>query len=114
MGARWSIKSFMPRRHEDTISSHKDTKTQSHQFRLGALVPSWRLVFKTWCLGAFVALSQPGCMSVGSLVKELAHDPATVSVQVMTPYGSLKFVRTNPSTNQSVVVDPTGIITIKP
>lgn len=93
MGARWSTKPIMPRRHEDS---------------------NLKLKIKTLCLGAFVALSQPGCMSVGSLVKELAHDPATVSVQVMTPYGSLKFVRTNPSTNQSVVVDPTGVITIKP
>lgn len=55
-----------------------------------------------------------GCTNLNGLVTALKDDPATVSASVMTPYGSLKFVRTNPhGTNQTVTVSPDGTVVIK-
>ena len=50
---------------------------------------------------------------MNSLVKSLAKDPATVSLQLTTVYGNLKLVRTNPGTNESVSVSPDGTVTVR-
>lgn len=57
-----------------------------------------------------------GCSStnITQLVKSLGNDPATVTVTVIGPYGTVRFVRTNPGTNQTVNIDPGGAISIKP
>jgi hypothetical protein len=58
-----------------------------------------------------------GCTGAGSsmtsLVKQLKGDPATVSVNLTTIYGTLKFVRTNPGTNTETAVTPDGTVTVK-
>lgn len=74
-----------------------------------------RFTHKKLLLAALTLLPASGCMSVPNLARELAKDPATVSITVNTIYGTLRFVRTVALTNQSVTVDPiTGVITIKP
>jgi hypothetical protein len=56
-----------------------------------------------------------GCSStnITALVGALKDDPATVSVNVSSVYGTLRFIRTNPRTNETVTVSPDGTVTIK-
>lgn len=54
-----------------------------------------------------------GCISKG-LVSDLSKDNATVSANVNTIYGTVKIIRSNPQTNQSVTIAPDGTVTIKP
>jgi hypothetical protein len=53
-----------------------------------------------------------GCVSANfkDLANTLKDDPATVSVQLNTVYGTFKFVRTNPGTN-TATVSPDGTVT---
>jgi hypothetical protein len=57
----------------------------------------------------------PGCMThnLTTFTKALAGDPATVMVDLRSVYGTLRFVRTNPGTNQSAVVSPDGTVTVR-
>ncbi len=58
------------------------------------------------------AIACAGCVNVGKLTKDLSRDNATVSASVSTVYGTMKIVRSNPTTNQTVTVSPDGTITI--
>lgn len=68
-----------------------------------------------WCAGALTLCWLCGCSTVGmaKLIRELKDDPATVSVSITHPYGNVRFVRTNPMTNQTVTVTPDGNVTVK-
>jgi hypothetical protein len=66
------------------------------------------LTFLTLC-----CLCGSGCAGMGTLVKQLKGDAATVSVSLTTIYGNLKFVRTNPGTNTETTVTPDGTVTVK-
>jgi hypothetical protein len=49
-----------------------------------------------------------------SLVQQLKNDHATVSVSIVTIYGTLRFVRANPEgTNTETSVSPDGTVTVK-
>lgn len=69
-------------------------------------------------LAGAAAVLLSGCVSQRNLValaRELSRDPATVGVQVMTPYGSMRFVRTNPLTNSPPYsVNPDGAVKVGP
>lgn len=55
-----------------------------------------------------------GCISAGKLARELAKDPATVSLRLSTPWGALDFVRLNPGTNTpAYTVARDGTVTVK-
>jgi hypothetical protein len=56
-----------------------------------------------------------GCSStnITKLVGALKNDPATVCVNVSSVYGTVRFTRTNPRTNETVTVSPDGTIVIK-
>ena len=56
-----------------------------------------------------------GCSStnIAKLTKELAKDPAIVSVQVRSVYGTVNFVRVGTTTN-GVVVSPDGTVKVNP
>lgn len=54
-----------------------------------------------------------GCMSSGKLVRELARDNASVSVDVMTPYGSARLRRANPPPGGSATITPDGTLTVQ-
>lgn len=53
-----------------------------------------------------------GCTGMSKLAKELAKDPATVSIDVQTLYGSMTFRRSNASSNHSSTVSGDGSITV--
>jgi len=55
-----------------------------------------------------------GCSStnISRLASELAKDDATVIVNVGTVYGTMKVIRTNPRTNQTVTISPDGTVAI--
>lgn len=61
---------------------------------------------------AVIAMAFTGCTSTGKVIKALQNDKATVSLNVVHPYGQIKLVRTNPGTNQTVIVSPDGTVTI--
>jgi hypothetical protein len=65
---------------------------------------------------AAIAYLCAGCVSTASfnrLARELAKDPATVTVRVATPYGSLSFTRINAGTNTLPHrVAPDGTVTV--
>lgn len=50
---------------------------------------------------------------MGTLVKQLKNDPATVSISLTTIYGNLRFIRTNPGTNTETSVNPDGTVVVK-
>lgn len=56
-----------------------------------------------------------GCTMTGTarLVRALSKDPATVSIVIPSPYGTVRFTRAMPLTNQVVIVSPDGTFTIK-
>src|SRR3990167_9060108 len=55
-----------------------------------------------------------GCVSFNAdMVRELAKDPATAAVTIQTPYGYLRWVRSNPTAGTSVTIDPAGVFTIR-
>jgi hypothetical protein len=57
----------------------------------------------------------PGCMSMPAMVRELGKDPATLSMNVNTIYGTVRIIRIGThATNQVVTIDPSGTITIHP
>ena len=76
----------------------------------GMLLPILAL---TMLVAAIFILTGCSISPSADVIRELAKDPATASVTVMTPYGSLRWVRTNPPPGQSVTVDPNGVITVK-
>lgn len=60
-------------------------------------------------------LSTTGCISSSAkLVRELKGDPAVVSGSVSSVYGTVKFVRVGPQTNNAVSVAPDGTVTLTP
>ena len=68
-------------------------------------------------LSLALLLLMTGCASplkdASALVKELAKDQATAYVRVPTPYGTILFIRANPSTNSSSYsIDPEGKVVI--
>lgn len=66
----------------------------------------WSLLFGIWSLSS-------GCSGMGTLVKQLKNDPATVSISLTTIYGNLRFIRTNPGTNTETSVNPDGTVVVK-
>ena len=66
-------------------------------------------------LGLSLIPLMPGCSTtnITELVKSLSKDPATVSVSVQSVYGTMKFVRTAPLSNQVVTVGSDGTVTVK-
>lgn len=62
----------------------------------------------------FVLLGLSGCSTtnISKLVQAAAKDDATVVVKIGSVYGTVNFVRTNPKTNQTVVVSPDGTVSI--
>lgn len=58
-----------------------------------------------------------GCRSpskdMAKLVDALAKDPATASINVVSTFGTIKIVRTNPGTNTETTVTPDGTVTVK-
>lgn len=66
-------------------------------------------------LAALAVLPLTGCISNSAkLVRELKGDPAVVSGSVSSVYGTVKFVRVGPQTNNAVSVAPDGTVTITP
>ncbi len=64
-------------------------------------------------LSPFLCLSLCGCSAtnISRLSRELAKDPAIVSVQVRSVYGTVNFVRVGTTTN-GVTVSPDGTVTV--
>lgn len=62
---------------------------------------------------AAVAIAACGCSTtnITKLTKELAKDPAIVSVRVGSVYGTLNFVRVGVTTN-GVTVSPDGTVSV--
>lgn len=57
-----------------------------------------------------------GCMAsrLDKVVAALGKDSATVHIRVMTPYGSMEFTRTAPTTNTAAhTIAPDGTISVK-
>jgi hypothetical protein len=50
---------------------------------------------------------------MAKLVDALAKDPATASINVVSTFGTIKIVRTNPGTNTETTVTPDGTVTVK-
>lgn len=66
-------------------------------------------------LASLAILPATGCISNGAkLVRELKGDPAIVSGSVSSVYGTVKFVRVGPQTNNAVSVAPDGTVTVTP
>jgi len=55
-----------------------------------------------------------GCSTtnLADVMQQAAKDDATVVVNVSTIYGTGRFIRTNPRTNQTATVSPDGTVTI--
>lgn len=54
-----------------------------------------------------------GCTSPSADVfKNLADDHAAIQMTVVTPWGTQKITRVNPTTNQSVTISSDGVMTI--
>lgn len=64
-------------------------------------------------LAVLVTLPLTGCMSFTGLVKQLAKDPAVVSLKVRTLYGSGELVRAGSNTN-SVQITEEGEVVVNP
>lgn len=60
-----------------------------------------------------IVFCNTGCMSAKSIARELGKDNATVTLDVTTIYGNIRAVRTNPTTNHSVTIQPNGNISIE-
>lgn len=73
---------------------------------------AWWIIMAS--IGATTAFILCGCRAVdpAALVKALANDPATATLTFPTPYGLVKYNRSNPGTNSSVTIHPDGSITI--
>ena len=55
-----------------------------------------------------------GCVTFdAAMVRALATDPATAAVSIQSPYGYLRWMRSNPGAGTSVTIDPAGVFTIK-
>ena len=52
-----------------------------------------------------------GCNGLTSLAKQLKNDPAVVKMDIVTLYGTGKFIRIGNNTN-SIVVDPDNTVHI--
>jgi hypothetical protein len=65
-----------------------------------------------WLLFLLLGLSGCSTTNISKLAQSLAKDDATVVVKVGSVYGTGFFVRTNPRTNQTVVVSPDGTVSI--
>jgi uncharacterized lipoprotein YmbA len=65
-------------------------------------------------LALLSALAFTGCSStnITKLAQQLKDDPATVSVTVSSIYGTVRFVRTNTRTNQTLTVSPDGTVSV--
>ncbi len=63
---------------------------------------------------AAVLLLAAGCTStdITELMKATSESDATVVVNVSSVYGTAKFIRTNPRTNQTATISPDGTVTI--
>lgn len=65
---------------------------------------------------AAVLVLTSGCLAsrLDKVVAALGKDPATVHIRVMTPYGSVEFTRTAPTTNSAPhTISPDGTISVK-
>lgn len=62
---------------------------------------------------ACLAVAVTGCTSLSKVVKELAKDDATLSLQVRTIYGSVDLKRANPHTNHSAKVTSDGSLSVE-
>lgn len=70
-------------------------------------------IMKTMMIGLLCGALLCGCVSGGALVRELAKDPATVSLRVTSVYGTIDYVRTNPGTNTAAhAIGPDGTVRI--
>lgn len=63
-------------------------------------------------LGLLCLAPLTGCTSMSKLAKELAKDPATVSIDVRSVYGTMTFRRSNASSNHSATVSADGSIVV--
>ena len=69
---------------------------------------------KMLLLSLLLAAGCAGCTGLASTVKELKDDPAIVTGQINTIYGTAHFTRVGVThTNSTVTVSPDGTITVK-
>lgn len=68
---------------------------------------------RTLTLTLTLTLLTSGCGGLPKFARELAKDPATVSVDVRSLYGSITFRRSNVSSNHSATVTSDGSITVE-
>jgi hypothetical protein len=66
-----------------------------------------------WLVPIPVLLAGCSLSPSADVIRELAKDPATASVTILSPYGQIRWTRTNPPPGQSVTVGPDGTITVK-
>lgn len=71
---------------------------------------------KVALLSLVVLIAGSGCVAsrLDRVVAALGRDPATVHIHVMTPYDSVDFTRTAPTTNTAPhTISPDGTISVK-
>lgn len=69
---------------------------------------------KVWIALAAIAMLTAGCSStnIAELMHETAQSDATVIVNISSIYGTAKFIRANPRTNQTMTISPDGTVTV--
>lgn len=67
----------------------------------------------TVALITLLALVSNGCMRYGYVTRNLKDDHSTVVHNILTPWGTSKLIRSNPTTNQLVTITPDGTVTIQ-
>lgn len=55
-----------------------------------------------------------GCMNSSALVRAMAKDPAAVSLRITTIYGNVTLTRVGGQTNNTVMVNTEGGISVNP
>lgn len=65
-------------------------------------------------LCTLIAIVTSGCSStnISQLADKLKGDNSTIVHNINTIYGTSKFIRSNPGTNQTVSIAPDGTVTI--
>jgi hypothetical protein len=68
----------------------------------------------TFCLLSSVLFLGSGCVGYtpGAITKQLKDDHATVSMTLVTPWGTQRVIRTNPGSNQTSTINVDGSVTV--
>lgn len=62
---------------------------------------------------SLIVVALTGCTGLTGVIKQLKNDPAVVKMDIVTLYGTGKFVRVGNNTN-TVSIAPDGTVSINP